>query len=170
MRKLAVLFVALCLCFAAKASYLYWQVTSDSYQNITEPDQVTAVNVWAVNEETKAKTFVDGYRAEADEVVNMSQAQMIDVSAFAEGSFSFYIELANYSSGYQNLGNTVSNVSYADMVNKNYILETPLSVTLATPWTGMGAGSGGGYAAPEPTTGLLMLFGLAGLALKRRKI
>lgn len=164
MKKLSVLFVAICAGMAANASYLYWQVAASDYQNITEPGRVTAVNVWAVNTATKDKSYVDGYRVESG-TVNMSQAQMIDVSAFSSGSYSFYIELANYSSGYQNLGNTVEQTPYADMVTKNYILEKPLSVSQAVAWHG----GSSGYAAPEPTSGLLMLLGVAALGLKRRK-
>lgn len=162
MKKLMVLFVALCAGFAANASYLYWQVEASDYSHITEPNKVTAVNVWAVDNEG-TKTFVDGYRAASGSTVNMEQAQMIDVSAFSNGSYSFYIELMNYSSGAQKLGVTVSNETYADMVVKHYIMDTPLSVTLATPW------HGGTVAAPEPTSGLLMLLGVAALGLKRRK-
>lgn len=166
MKKLVVLFGALCAGFVANASYLYWQVASDDYKNITEPNLVTAVNVWAVSDGNK--TFVDGYRATSG-TVNMVEAQMIDVSAFSSGTYSFYIELANYSDGYKNLGNTVSETTYADMVAKHYIMETPLSVTQAQVWHGVGAGVGGGFAAPEPTSAMLMLLGMAGLALKRRK-
>lgn len=163
MKKLTVLLVAFAAAITANASYLYWQVEARDYSHITEPNKVTAVNVWAINTETSEKTFVDGYRAASGSTVNMEQAQMIDVSAFSNGSYSFYIELMNYSSGAQKLGETVSNETYADMVAKHYIMDTPLSVTLATPW------HGGTVAAPEPTSGLLMLLGVAALGLKRRK-
>lgn len=162
MKKAAILFAMLCAGLAANASYLYWQVTANDYANITEPGKVTAVNVWAVKDNGE-KTFVDGYRASSGTAVNMAEAQMIDVSAFSTGNYSFYIELANYSSGYQNLGNTVDGLSYAEMVEKNYIMDTPLSVTQATVWHGTPV------AAPEPVSGVMVLVGLGLLALKRRK-
>lgn len=163
MKKLTVLLVAFAAAITANASYLYWQVEASDYSHITEPDQVTAVNVWAIDN-NGAKTFVDGYRAASGQTVDMDQAQMIDVSAFSSGSYSFYIELMNYSSGAQKLGETVSNETYASMVNNHYIMDTPLSITMATPW------HGGTVAAPEPTSAMLMLLGMAGLALKRRKV
>lgn len=162
MKKLTVLLVAFAAAITANASYLYWQVEKSDYSHITEPDQVTAVNVWAIDDKG-AVTFVDGYRA-TEGTVNMSEAQMIDVSAFSNGSYSFYIELMNYSSGAQKLGVTVSNETYADMVNNHYIMDTPLSVTLAAPW------HGGTIAAPEPTSAMMILLGLAGLALKRKQV
>lgn len=162
MRKFAVLFMAIGAGLAANASYLYWQVVSGDYSNITEPELVTSVNVWAVN--ASGKTFVDGYTA-AEGTVNMSQAQSIDVSAFSDGTYSFYIELANYSDGgKQNLGNSSEYATYTSLTEGHYILDTPLSVTMATPW------HGGAMAAPEPTSGFLMMVGLALLGLKRRKV
>lgn len=164
MKKLSVLLVAIAATVTANASYLYWQVQSTDYSHITEPNSVTGVNVWAIDDKG-TKTFVDGYRATDGNPVNMTQAQEIDVSTFSTGSYTFYVELMNYSSGpAQRVGETFpNNQTYASMVEAHYISDTPLSITLATPW------HGGAIVAPEPTSGLLMLFGLAGLALKRRK-
>lgn len=163
MKKLTVLLVAFAATITANASYLYWQVETSDYSHITESDQVTAVNVWAVDNNGD-KIFVDGYRATEGTTVNMSQAQMIDVSNFSNGSYSFYIELMNYSSGAQKLGETVSDETYASMVTNHYIMETPLSITMATPW------HGGTVAAPEPTSAMMILLGLAGIALKRKRV
>jgi len=59
---------------------------------------------------------------------------------------------------------TLSGTGY---VTYSFDSESSLSAVSAN-MTGFSASSGGWVAVPEPTSGLLMLLGMAGLALRRR--
>lgn len=56
--------------------------------------------------------------------------------------------------------------SYADLLKNNAIVSPTHEKDRQTPWMGGAFTSAG--AVPEPTSGLLMLLGLAGLALRRK--
>lgn len=161
MKKILSLVAFLAICGSAEASYLYWQVSSSDYTNITEPTRVNAAILWAKNSSGSEK--IDTGMLSEGTIAPASSP--LDVSSFVSGGYSFYIELVNWNSSSQTyaslgLGETMS---YSTLVNEGYILNESLPVAQAPIW------HGGSYVAPEPTSGLLMLFGLAGLALKRRK-
>lgn len=157
MKKLFIAFAIASLALMSQASYLYWQVQSEDYTTITEPSKVNTAYLYAKKDgaaDTKIGALKKG---------NEQEYYAVDVSTFATGGYSFYIELVNYDSGVKDVLGYSETKSYAELVSSGYILETPLSITSANVW------HGGAYAAPEPTSAVLMLIGLAGLALKRRK-
>lgn len=156
MKKILIAFAIASMSFMSHAAYLYWQVQSGDYNTITEPTKVDTAYLYATKDgEPDAKIG-------ALKIGNSQEYYAVDVSNY--GEYSFYIELVNYNSGAKDVLGYGETIAYDKMVEKGFILDTPLSITTANIW------HGGTYAAPEPTTGLLMLFGLAGLALKRRKI
>lgn len=156
MKKILVALVVASLALLSQASYLYWQVQSDDYTTITEPGKVNTAYLYATKDDAP------DVKIGALKIGNAQESYAVDVSKY--DSYSFYIELVNYNAGAADVLGYSETVAYTDMVEKGYILETPLSITAASVW------HGGTYAAPEPTSGVLMLLGLAGLALKRRKV
>lgn len=90
-----------------------------------------------------------------------------DLGSGAESAeYTYYIEISGYGGSYNN-ENTVLAVSgdltYAQL-SGHVTTDLKEMATIATAWTG------GTYAAPEPTSGLLLLVGASLLALKRRKV
>lgn len=156
MKKILIAFAVASLALMSQASYLYWQVQSGDYNTITEPSKVDTAYLYAT------KDGAADVKIGALKIGNAQEYYAVDVSNY--GSYSFYIELVNYNSGAKDVLGYSETVSYTTMVEKGFILETPLSITSADVW------HGGAYAAPEPTSAVLMLIGLAGLALKRRKV
>ena len=149
MKKLIVIaFAALC-CASTQAAYLYWQVTD-----------AVATEYSGAN---YAQLKQDGVMIGAAEVNSSSSPAMsIEVSAVNGDSGSFYIELFNYENGAWNSLAVSETKSYSQLAATGALTTTLVSIPTA--WTG------GTYSVPEPTSGVLMLIGLAGLALKRRKI
>lgn len=156
MKKILIAFAFASMSLMSQASYLYWQVQSGDYDTITEPGKVDTAYLYATDGTT-------GKKIGALKIGNAQDYYAIDVSSYATGGYSFYIELVNYNSGAKDVLGSGETLAYTDMVNKGFILENPLSITAANVW------HGGTYAAPEPTSGLLMLLGVAALGLKRRK-
>lgn len=142
MKKIVFLF-ALVASFAANASYLYWQVES------------TAAEPYGANYAV-LHNVDNGALISSAEVGAVTPVDVTGISG------SFYIELFNFVDGTATSVATSETRSYSELLALGAISDTLLSIPTA--WTG------GTYSVPEPTSGVLMLLGLAGLALKRRKV
>jgi len=170
MKKLFVIGAFACAALSANASYLYWQVD-------TGLDKVQA---WATEQEMnwdKATITIDDgsthqvtatlANLDINETGYLGRTGVteIDLSTLTgeTSSWSYYIELANSSSekvlGFQN-------GTYADLSGSITAQLDIDNIPQASVWHG----STGGYrATPEPTSAVLMLLGVAGLALRRKQ-
>ena len=139
--KKIVLLLALVASFAANAGYLYWQVEN------------SAAEPWGANYAVLNQVGSGAVSAAA-----VGAVTPFEISG---ESGSFYVELFNYTDGVASSVAVGSTMSYSALAALGAISDTLLEIPTA--WTG------GTYSVPEPTSAVLMLLGLAGLALKRRK-
>lgn len=164
MKKLLTFAFVIATATMAQAAYLYWQTSDASTFNGHE---ITGYNLYANG--TQITSGVTDAAGEAVEVPLVGGYQyVIDVTKYADTS-SFYIEVLGYDAakfgqGVQGVIGVGETVNYQSLLASNSILVGGTALNVPTYW------GGGAVSAPEPTSGLLMLFGLAGLALKRRKI
>lgn len=162
-------------------SMLYWMV--DDSSNQVEFEYAVVYAAPTVNLDGKTWTADEGYgnvgavALPTDvpggfgyEVKLGSQTGTLDIltslGSMDYSAYSFYIELLQWDGDSQSeIRKGVSVVSsYSDLVENHHILGSgmtiPNNLVAWTPQT---------IAAPEPTSGLLMLFGCAALLLKRRR-
>lgn len=163
MKKFVVCMAVVVAAFAAQASYLYWQVDADDVKNFNKgvvTDVIGAI-VYADNGSQKSelsRNLVD------------NGALGVELSKLDnEGvGYSFYIELIGYdtvhtsSAGGPVVIGTSKVETYQDLVNANNIV-TLSTIPQMSPWHGTG------YAVPEPTSAMMMMVGVALMALRRRK-
>lgn len=157
-----------CAMISAQASYLNWQVDDTEFNG----REVVGANLYAfdssisfddIRNGTKSATSIDG--TDQIGVTNFADlSQLTDPS-----SYSFYIELIGYESAQHTspadsivIGTSGKAMTYEQLSGAGYI-GTSMDVPSIAPWVG------DGYVVPEPTSGLLMMMGLALLSLKRRK-
>ena len=154
--KKIVLGVAAMVCGIALAedSYLYWQINQEGE---SEPIEFAYAQVKATGDGgvvyVGASLGVEG--GKKSNPIN----SVFDAATYGEGTgYSFVVELMN--SGLDVIGESAT-FSYADIAP--YIW-SPMGQTGASAWTVTTFNS-----VPEPTSGLLLLIGVAGLALRRRR-
>ena len=147
---------------------LYWQVTSEMNP---EPIAFSAAAFAAVDGSGNVSYLTDALgnawqAANNDKSTTEVIASLLSSDTYKTG-YSFYIELMNqdksgnwYTAGAVN--NNGVNYSWSD-IQAHVYSSSSMSMTLATPL------AFGTAHIPEPTSGLLMLFGGALLALRRRR-
>ena len=161
---------------AAHASYLYWQVNAEDltgaiteyntkYNPTTALTQENITGARLVQVVNGVEQMVDGVLA-GDFGKMQDYALPLDVEG-AGKNYSYYIEIISNASGlpYSKVA-TSTTMTYADLVasDPKVIYTSEMSVPSLAAWTG------GTYtAAPEPTSGLLVLIGVGLLGLKRKR-
>lgn len=151
MKKFLVLAFAVVCAVTTQAAYLYWQVSDESATAFVDAN-------WAILKQ-------DGVTIGAAEFSASGTPMMSVEATLVNGTTgSFYIELYNYDSEARqwNALGVSDTASYASLMGSGAI--TSSLVSIPTAWTG------GTMHVPEPTSAVLMLIGLAGLSLKRRKV
>lgn len=147
MKKLFLTVAVMLAAMASQAAYLLWQVDTTTANTWG----ASSAGLWASNGSTS--TMISGTTA-------FDTQKAVDLSSLAgsPSSYSFYIELMNSSGAVVGHSDTAK---YSELAAN--ITTDVLDFETVEVW------HGGTYSVPEPTSGVLMLIGLAGLALKRRK-
>ena len=181
---------------SANASYLFWQVTGNESWTDTPGMQTGASTLagalgsnampaydsygftlytnrsgdWAAETSYNVENYDNGNKGDAYTPTSFvgTKTAYIDVGDVADSaSFSYYIEIQGYTYGSQQ-GSVIAQSSNQDWsyANNSSMLMSDLSSMAQASVSAM---MGSSYAAPEPTSGLLLLLGGALLALKRRR-
>lgn len=144
----------------SNASYLQWQIDQSDYSSFYKGGDVIGGNLYVVQTGSSSKSAV-----KIGEACSLAEAFQADVSAYQNGLYSFYVEIVNSSGAVARSDMSAETATYTSLAQSGFIVseltETPLA---------QGAWHASNYgAAPEPTSALLMMMGVAFLGLKRRK-
>ena len=170
-----------CAAAMSQAAMVNWDVAwvySNDGAAINTYDDGSSVNYWVVNmlgaTDTSGLSVDDG-----GNLVNSAGYAVVGASSFAESAGGFasgsiangnYLAMIVYDAA-----NGLYGVSDANIVS-GIIEDPPTAGALATSFKNDGAYTDEGFmvantpvAVPEPTSGLLLLLGVAGLALRRKR-
>lgn len=161
MKKILIAAAALmAVTFVAKAEYLFWQVTTQQYTDA------------GANSSSLYASYNDTLYYLASTQTTSGQ---YDVSKWT-GSFSldangvdYYVELASYNASATPSYSAKKNAGpfkYSDLQVIDDNMLAAMRQTIQSTWSGATYNPG---AVPEPTSGLMMLVGMALLGLKRRR-
>jgi hypothetical protein len=180
MKKLiAILAVALTTGAFASDSYLYWMLGSSVSMTDAKASQTTAnytsyayARVGMVDSSGANQGYLSLYGNNgtgSDGITLLSRNADANVTSYAKLSanaatsgYSYYIELLNDQGAF--VGRSSETLDYAGL--SSYITSFGVSTPASAAWS---PSSFTTAAIPEPTSGLLLLLGLAGLALKRKR-
>ena len=155
MKKVLVGAVLMMFASAAQASYLKWQVDSTDYLSYYDGPAVGA-NLYAMagNDTRQAVKVGDAKIGDS--------AYSADLTDYA--NYNFYVEVVNYDSSTK----TSTAVARSEAVSYES-LSMNLTTTLSDIAKTQVWHASNYSAAPEPTSAMLMMMGVAFLGLKRRK-
>ena len=178
--KMILALVALTACVGLADQALYWMVsnpviesfagqstgTASSYDNIDGARIKVSGN--GVDNVYLGLWFDGASTAEvnamADVSLGSSFATWADLGTYGTSDYSFTVELGNWTSGDWYAVANGTTTSYNDLVSRGYV-STQGVISAPT----FGAWDGGTFTIPEPSSGLLALFGAALLGLRRKR-
>lgn len=188
MRTFLVAGFAMMAAMAAQASFLYWQVDTSSsevgqslaqalvdYNTKWDPqgkqtdvtvDDISGARLVRVDKTTSGSTPVvlDSMPA-ADFDPNVKHDVTIDTAYMDGEKYAYYIEIVANSAQPYSLVAVSQQMTYAELVSANAVYEnSELKTPSLAAWTGSSFS-----AAPEPTSGLLLMIGVGLLGLKRKR-
>ena len=153
--KFLVAATALLLASTVSAGTLYWQVDD---ADLGESEAGWGAELWVSKKDgSSTKSLSDGL---IDAPTGVQQA---DITSYTGDEYLFYVELVNYTTGASTEG---YKWGYQDLVTSGYVAFG--ATDFPTVSANVAAHSNFG-AAPEPSSGLLLLMGGAMLALRRRR-
>lgn len=159
--KVAVAAAVMLFASAASAGTLYWQVDNvdDFADQLGASTDGYGAELFRLNKNTNEKTsLTDGYAIDAPTGI-----QQADITGYEGDQYLFYVELVNYQTGASAEG---YKWGYGDLYSSGYVAMDARDI----PTVSANAGAHGNFgAAPEPSSGLLLLMGGALLALRRRR-
>ncbi len=161
----ALTLVAAVACHATSGDYMfYWQVSSDYISSNVETANYASLVAVVNDTATTVGSIVGSTSASLSSVPSTAA----NLASYSDSTISsFYVEFYNYTTSGTSLLGSSDAISYSDALSGGYITDfrNNYSMTTAT-----SAWSVSGFnAVPEPTSGLLVLLGFAGLALRRKR-
>ena len=184
MKKIMIALAVIALAGVTQAASFKWASTTGQYMyQAGTTTKMTAGTLYLFNADTFSQSaFLDAFAAGTD-IASMSsiastsmkstgtfsQTSAID-SIGADETLNAYFAIVDGDNVYVSATKSGLGQSSAT-TSMNFGGLTSSSKAVATEWTAGSDFSAGGWytAVPEPTSGLLMLVGLAGLALRRRR-
>ena len=188
MRTFLVAGFAMMAAMAAQASYLYWQVDTSSsevgqslaqalvdYNTKWDPQgkqadvtlgDISGARLVRVDKTTSGSTpVVLDSMPTADFNPNIKHGVEIDASFIDSANYAYYIEIVANSAQPYSLVAVSQQLTYAQLATQGAVYEnSELKTPSLVAWTG-----GSFSAAPEPTSGLLLMIGVGLLGLKRKR-
>lgn len=189
MRTFLVAGFAMMAAMAAQASFLYWQVDTSSsevgqslaqalvdYNTKWDPQgkqtdvtvgDISGARLVRVDKTTSGSTPVElDSMPAADFDPNVKHDVTIDAAYMDGEKYAYYIEIVANSANPYSLVAVSEQLTYAQLVSQGAVYENnEMGTPSLVAWTG-----GSFSAAPEPTSGLLLLIGVGLLGLKRKLV